>query len=112
MKTDARADRTFKALADAQRRRMLDLIKQQPGISVGALCARFAMSRVGAMKHLKLLERAGLVISEEEWRTRRLYLNAVPIQLIYERWTTEFSGHFAKGLTALKRELEQGKRKR
>ncbi len=59
------------------------------------------------MKHLAVLETAGLLISEKQGRTRRLYFNAAPIQLIYERWTTEYSGLWASRLTEFKRQVEQ-----
>ena len=100
-------DRVFKALADRHRRRMLDVIRREPGIAVGALCSHFAMSRIGAMKHLKVLEVAALVISREEGRVRRLYVNAVPIQRIQTRWTTDFGAHMAGALNALKRQLDR-----
>ena len=90
---------------------MLDLLRNRPGMTVGELCAHFSMSRIGAMKHLNVLEGARLVVSEPDGRIRRLYLNAVPIQQIHDRWTTEFSAHFARGLTALKRDMDRRTRR-
>ncbi len=101
-------NRVFAALADGNRRRMLDVLKASPGCTVGDVCAVFErkMSRIGALKHLKVLERAGLVESKQDGRSRRLYLNAVPIQLIHDRWTTEFSALWSSGLARLKYALE------
>jgi len=98
---------TFKALADPTRRRMLDILTATPGLKVTELAGRFAMSRIGVMKHLKVLEAARLVIWEREGRSRRLYFNVVPIQQVYERWTTTLSGMWAGRLTHLKAEVEQ-----
>lgn len=78
-------DDVWKALADPTRRRLLDLLKDRPQ-TTGQLCARFAMSRYGVMKHLGILEEAGLIIVRREGRKRYNYLNAVPIRRIYERW--------------------------
>ena len=106
MKNDA-TDKTFRALSDANRRRMLDLLKERPGLGVGELSERFAFSRFAAMKHLRVLENAGLVVSRKEGRTRRLYLNAIPIQTIYDRWISRYSALWASRLTAMKYELEK-----
>jgi len=93
---------------------MLDLVKEQPGISVGALATSFDVSRIAVMKHLAILETAGLVISEKRGRVRNLYFNAAPIQLIHERWTTEYSAYWSGHLTRIKylaetRDIEDGK---
>lgn len=98
----------FKALADRTRRDMLDVLRDRPGLPVHALTERFAMSRIGALKHLRVLEAADLVHSErdaDDARVRRLYLNAVPLQRIHERWTTRFTAQRAGGLLALERML-------
>ncbi len=92
----------FQALAHESRRRMLDMVKECPGIGVGALASYFDVSRIAVMKHLGILERAGLLVSEKDGRTRRLYFNAVPIQMIYDRWTTEYSAYWSGNLTRLK----------
>lgn len=99
-------DRVFKALASARRRRMLDHVRHRPGCSVNDVCACFDTSRIAVMKHLRVLERAGLIVSRKVGRTRQMYLNVVPIRMIYDRWTTEFSGLWAGGLTELKYRLE------
>ena len=100
-------DHVFHALAHGDRRRILDLLHRDPGCNVGALAKHFDVSRIAIMKHLTVLERAGLVLSEKVGRQRRLYFNPVPIQLIYERWTDEYSALWASHVTALKSRIEQ-----
>jgi len=95
-------DAVFQALGNASRRRMLDIVKDQPGIAVGVLASEFDVSRIAVMKHLAVLEEANLVVSEKDGRTRKLYFNAVPIQMIHERWTTEYSAYWAGQLTRIK----------
>lgn len=95
-------DNVFHALASGPRRRILDILRQTPGANVNDVCGYFEMSRIGVMKHLKVLEEAELVVSQKEGRTRRLYFNVVPIQLIYDRWTSEYSALWARRLTSLK----------
>ena len=97
----------FQALAHESRRRMLDIVKERPGLGVGELAAEFDVSRIAVMKHLGILEQAGLLVSERDGRKRRLYFNAVPIQLIHERWTTEYSAYWSGQLTRLKYLAEQ-----
>lgn len=95
-------DAVFQALASESRRRMLDIVKECPGIAVGALANEFDVSRIAVMKHLRVLEQSGLLVSEKTGRTRRLYFNAVPVQMIYDRWTTEYSAYWSGNLTKLK----------
>lgn len=95
-------DAVFQALANESRRRMLDIVKGEPGIGVGALSAEFDVSRIAVMKHLAVLEAANLVVSEKDGRTRRLYFNAAPIQMIHDRWTTEYSAYWAGQVTRIK----------
>lgn len=99
-------DAVFHALAHAGRRKMLDVVKKRPGRNVNAVCAYFKMSRIAVMKHLRVLESAGLLISEKQGRARRLYFNAVPVQMIYDRWTTEYSALWASRLTRIKYAVE------
>jgi len=105
MKPDA-MDRLFQALASAPRREILDIVRDKPGCSVMHVCKYFDVSRIAVMKHLNVLEKAGLLISEKHGRTRRLYFNAIPIQMIYERWTSEYSALWAGRLTEFKRRAE------
>ncbi len=102
MSDDNYMDAVFQALAHASRRRMLDLVKDCPGIGVGALASKFDVSRIAVMKHLGVLEQSGLIVSQKDGRTRRLYFNAVPIQLIHDRWTTEYSAYWSDKLIRIK----------
>ncbi len=99
-------NRIFGALAHAGRRRILDIVRENGGCSVNDVAAYFDISRIAVMKHLNVLEEAGLLISEKKGRTRRLYFNAVPIQMIYDRWTSEYSALWAGKLTRLKYSVE------
>jgi DNA-binding transcriptional ArsR family regulator len=99
-------DAVFEALASPARRRILDIVKNDPGCSVKEVAGHFEISRIAVMKHLGVLEGAGLIVSEKTGRTRRLYLNPVPIQMIYDRWTSEFSALWAGKLTRLKYRVE------
>lgn len=105
MKSPA-SDAVFRALADPSRRRILDLLKAKPGLTVGELGEHFDFSRFAVMKHLRILERNGLVVPRREGKAKRLYLNAVPIQTIYDRWISQYSALWASQLTSLKYELE------
>lgn len=105
--TDTSMDALFRAFASEHRRRMLDILKDQPGASVNAVCEHFDMSRIAVMKHLRILEEANLVVSRKDGRTRALFLNAVPIQMIVDRWTTEYSALWARKLTRLKYAVEE-----
>lgn len=102
-------DNVFAALANASRRRILDLLREHPGCSLQDLCDYFEISRIAVMKHLRVLEKALLVVSRKEGRQRQLYFNAVPIQMIYDRWTSEYSAYWASGLTRIKYRLEGAK---
>jgi DNA-binding transcriptional ArsR family regulator len=102
MLDDHDMDAVFQALAHKSRRRMLDMAKECPGIGVGALASKFDVSRIAVMKHLRVLEEAGLLVSEKDGRTRRLYFNAVPIQMIHDRWTSEYSAYWSGNLTRIK----------
>ena len=97
----------FGALASDSRRRILDIVKASPGCSVNHVAEHFEMSRIAVMKHLRVLEDAGLIRSQKPGRTRQLYFNAVPIQRIYDRWTTEYSALWAERLTRVKYRVER-----
>ncbi len=102
MLTDRNMDAVFQALAHEGRRRMLDIVKECPGIGVGAVAGEFDVSRIAVMKHLSVLEQANLLVSEKDGRSRRLYFNAVPIQMIHDRWTSEYSAYWSGNLTRIK----------
>lgn len=102
MITNEHTDQVFHALAHETRRAILDLLRDGPGQAVGQLAANFDVSRIAVMNHIAVLERAGLVLSEKDGRTRRLYLNIIPIQMIYDRWSDTYSEHWASKLTSIK----------
>ncbi len=99
-------DAVFLALACPTRRKILDVVKDQPGCGVKHVAKFFAMSRIAVMKHLRVLVEAGLLLSEKEGRNRKLFFNCVPIQVIYDRWTTEYSALWASRMTELKYRVE------
>src|SRR5689334_9134037 len=99
-------DAVFQALAHRDRRRVLDLVRNNPGCCVEDLCPHFATSRIAVLKHLRVLERAQLIHSEKPGRKRRLYFNVVPIQIVYDRWATQYSSLWAGKLTDLKYRVE------
>lgn len=103
---DDATDLVFVALASRTRRQILDIVKNAPGCNVSAVCAHFAISRIAVMKHLTVLEDAQLIVSRKEGRQRLLFHNAVPIQQIYDRWTTAYSALWAGHMTALKYRVE------
>lgn len=110
MKREA-MDAVFKALAHPERRQILDILKQRPGCCVNEVCVYFDSSRIAVMKHLQVLERARLIHSEKTGRERKLFFNSVPIQMIYDRWTDEFSRIWASQLTRVKYRIENPKAK-
>ena len=112
MSTEKQLDLVLHALHGASRRMLLDVIKQHPGCSVNDVCEHFAMSRIGVMKHLQILVDAKLVISRKQGRTRELYFNAAPIQLIYDRWTDEYSSFWATQAVDLKYQAEKKTRQK
>ena len=103
-----RLDAVFFALASEPRRRILDVLKLEPGCNVNRVCADLEndIGRFAVMKHLTTLEAAGLVIAERSGRERLLWFNPTPIQWIHERWTTEFSAYWAARLTQLRYNAE------
>lgn len=103
----ADTDAVFRALADPSRRKILDLLKAEPGQSVGQLAEAFSFSRFAVMKHLRVLEQAQLIVSRKDGKSRRLFLNAIPIQTIYDRWISQYSAQWASRLTSIKYELEK-----
>jgi len=100
-------DEVFRALADPTRRAILDALFLDDGQSLGALEARFDMSRFGVMKHLGILEEAGLVITRRRGREKLHFLNPVPIRLVHDRWTSKYAEPWVTALSDLKTELER-----
>jgi uncharacterized protein YndB with AHSA1/START domain/DNA-binding transcriptional ArsR family regulator len=99
-------DAVFRALADPTRRRLLDELFKQDGQSLSALERRLTMSRFGVMKHLRVLENAGLVVTKRRGREKRHFLNRVPIRLIHDRWIDKYTEPWAAMLSGLKKHLE------
>src|SRR5688572_9694013 len=100
-------DDVFRALADPTRRGLLDELFKQDGQTLSALEARLPMTRFGVMKHLRVLEEAGLVTARRRGREKLHYLNAVPIRLVHDRWVSKYAEPWAARLTGLKRQLEE-----
>jgi uncharacterized protein YndB with AHSA1/START domain/DNA-binding transcriptional ArsR family regulator len=96
----------FRAIADPTRRGLLDELFKQDGQTLSALQRRLPMTRFGVMKHLKVLEEAGLVTTKRRGREKLHYLNAVPIRLIHDRWVSKYSEPWAASLSGLKQRLE------
>src|SRR5437762_5009747 len=99
-------DAVFRALADPTRRSLLDELFKDDGQTLSALEQRLPMTRFGVMKHLRILEEAGLVVTRKRGREKLHFLNPVPIRLIHDRWVSKYSEPWVSGLTGLKDELE------
>jgi predicted transcriptional regulator len=82
-------EHVFKALADHHRRHLLDLLSQTDGQTLSELCAHLPMTRIGVMKHLRILEGAGLITTRKVGRERRHYLNPAPLQVVVD-WAVQF----------------------
>jgi DNA-binding transcriptional ArsR family regulator len=100
-------DRVFKALADPTRRLLLDWLFARDGRTLTELESELAMTRFGVMKHLRILERAGLVVTRRAGREKLHFLNPVPIRLIHDRWIGKYRQRHVSALVALKNELEE-----
>ena len=100
-------DAVFKALADSTRRRLLDQLFKNDGQTLSALERRLPMTRFGVMKHLRILEKAGLVVTKRRGREKLHFLNPVPIRLIHDRWVSKYAEPWAATLTGLKETLEE-----
>jgi DNA-binding transcriptional ArsR family regulator len=103
-------DEVFKALADPTRRELLDELFRADGQSLGALEGRLPMSRFGVMKHLRVLEEAGLVTTRRRGREKLHFLNPVPIRLIHDRWVSKYAEPWASALSELKEQIEEDER--
>ncbi len=100
-------DAVFRALADPTRRSLLDELFKEDGQTLSALEARLPMTRIGVMKHLRILETAGLVTTKRRGREKLHFLNAVPIRLVHDRWVSKYAEPWAATLTGLKTRLEK-----
>src|SRR5438046_5468315 len=104
MKTDD--DLVFRALADPTRRHLLDRLYERDGRTLTELESELEMTRFGVMKHLRLLEEAGLVVTRREGRQKLHYLNPVPIRLIHDRWIDKYTERRVSALLDLKKAVE------
>ena len=92
-------DKIFKALSDPSRREILDIVKNRQGITVNEITEHFDFTRFAVMKHLKILEEAGLIVPRKEGKYKKLFINVMPIQTIYDRWISNYSELWAKKLS-------------
>jgi DNA-binding transcriptional ArsR family regulator len=100
-------DEVFRALADPSRRLLLDELFDDDGQTLSSLTAALpSMTRFGVMKHLQVLEDAGLVTTQKVGREKRHYLNPVPIRLVHDRWISKYAEPWVRGLADLKHDLE------
>lgn len=95
-------DQVFKAVADPVRRLLLDRLRENDGQSLNSLCAKVEMTRQAVTKHLKILERASLVVTRRQGRKKLHYLNPVPIHEIVERWIGKFESGRLQALSERK----------
>src|ERR1700716_3262158 len=100
-------DAVFRALADPTRRSLLDELFKRDGQTLSELEERLPMTRFGVMKHLKVLEEAGLVTSRRRGREKLHFLNPVPIRLVHDRWVSKYAEPWAASLSDLKHNLEK-----
>jgi uncharacterized protein YndB with AHSA1/START domain/DNA-binding transcriptional ArsR family regulator len=100
-------DTVFRALADPTRRGLLDELFERDGQTLGELEQRLPMTRFGVMKHLKVLEEAGLVVTRKRGREKLHFLNPVPIRLVHDRWVSKYAEPWASALSGLKTEIEE-----
>jgi uncharacterized protein YndB with AHSA1/START domain/DNA-binding transcriptional ArsR family regulator len=103
---DRHVDIVFKALADPTRRRLLDDLFREDGQTLSALSERFSMTRIGVMKHLDLLEKAGLVVTKRRGREKLHFLNPIPIRVIHDRWVGKYTEPWTVALLGLKHRME------
>src|SRR3989475_6898884 len=100
-------DTVFRALGDPTRRSLLDELVKHDGQTLSALEQRLPMTRFGVMKHLRLLEAAGLVTTKRRGREKLHFLNPVPIRLVHDRWVSKYAEPWAAALSGLKERLEE-----
>ena len=99
-------DRVFRALGDHSRRLLLDRLLERDGRTLRELESQLTMTRFGVMKHLRLLEEAGLVVTRKVGRKKFHYLNPVPIQMIHDRWIGRYTERYVSALADLKSAIE------
>lgn len=99
-------DKVFKALGDPTRRRLLDLLCEQNGQTLGQLCEHLDMARQSATQHIGILVEACLVTTVWRGREKLHFINPVPLHEVYERWVRKFERQRLRLLHDLKNELE------
>ena len=102
-------DLVFKALADPSRRLLLDRLFERDGRTLTELDAELEMTRFGVMKHLRVLEDAGLVVARKRGREKLHFLNPVPIRELHDRWIDKYTERRLSALLDLKNELEESR---
>jgi DNA-binding transcriptional ArsR family regulator len=107
MRTVKDDDAVFKALADPTRRHLLDRLYEGDGRTLTELESELEMTRFGVMKHLRVLEDAGLVVTRRAGREKQHFLNPVPIRLVHDRWIDKYTEHRVAALSDLKKRLEE-----
>jgi DNA-binding transcriptional ArsR family regulator len=100
-------DAVFKALADPTRRLLLDRLLVRDGRTLTQLESELEMTRFGVMKHLRVLEDAGLIVTKRSGREKLHFLNPVPIRLIHDRWIDKYTERQVSALVELKGRLEE-----
>lgn len=103
---DGDTEAVWKALANPTRRAILDILRAGP-VTTGGLAERFpGITRFAVMQHLRVLEKAELIVPRRDGRERHNYLNPVPIQRIYDRWVSRYTKPWTEALVRLREELE------
>lgn len=100
-------EKVFKALADTNRRKLLDRLYKKGAMTLGELCKGYDMSRQAVTKHLIILEKANLVVTKKRGREKLHYLNPIPISEIYMRWIGKFEEGRVAALYNLKQALKE-----
>src|SRR3954466_10579725 len=97
----------FRALADPSRRLLLDRLFERDGQTLSELTTHLPeMTRFGVMRHLDVLEEAGLIETRRVGREKHHYLNPVPIRLVADRWIGKFAEPVVGRMAAIKHDLE------
>lgn len=100
-------DIVFKALADPNRRALLDRLHAKNGQTLTDLCTDIAMTRQAVTQHLGLLEQANLISVQRQGREKHHYFNPVPIHEIYQRWIRKFEEERLTALHNFKNKIEK-----
>ena len=99
-------DQVFRALASAQRRRLLDALRKENGQTLGELCEHLDRTRQAVTQHLSRLEDANLVTTLWRGREKLHYLNPIPIHQVYQRWIVRYEEQHLDVLHDLKKRAE------